>query len=118
MITIQSVRAAVLASDPYTEMHDLVRNEMSAGRKVKEVLDSINPLVAEALDLPDLSEDGEEALLGTLDALTGNCHRDCQYKDLPETPLPNHGEFRISTHPTPATAYRIQEPTRLPESPV
>ena len=118
MISIQSLRAAVFASDPYNEMHDLVRNEMRAGLKVKEVLDSINPLVAEALDLPDLSEDGEEALLGTLDALTGNCHRDCQYKDLPETPLSNQGEFRVSTHPTPATVYCLQEPTRLPESPV
>lgn len=118
MITIQSIRAAVMASDPYTEMHNLVRNEMDAGLKVKEVFDSINPLVAEALDTPRLTENGEEALLGTLDALTGNCHRDCQYKDLPETPLSNHGEFRISTHPTPATSYRLQDPSRLPESPV
>lgn len=60
MITIQSIRAAVMASDPYTEMHNLVRNEMRAGLKVKEVLDSINPLVAEALDTPRLTEDGEE----------------------------------------------------------
>ena len=118
MITIQSLRAAVFASDPYTELHDLVRNEMGAGLKVKEVFDSINPLVAEALDLPELTVDGEEALLGTLDALTGNCHRDCQYKDLPETPLSNHGEFRISTNPSPATAHRLQDPSRLPESPV
>ena len=44
MITIQSLRAAVFASDPYTELHDLVRNEMRAGLKVKEVFDSINPL--------------------------------------------------------------------------
>ena len=42
MISIQSLRAAVFASDPYNEMHDLVRNEMSAGRKVKEVLDSMS----------------------------------------------------------------------------
>jgi hypothetical protein len=35
-----------------------------------------------------LTEDGEEALLGALDALTGNCHRDCQYHDPPRPAAP------------------------------
>ncbi|MCE9567598.1 MAG: hypothetical protein K8U57_36825 [Planctomycetes bacterium] len=93
MITLDAIRAAILASDPYTQLDQLVRTELSAGRKVKEVFEAINPFVDEALDTPDLTEDGEEAFLGTLDALTGNCHRDCQYIDPPNNTLPTEDEI-------------------------
>jgi hypothetical protein len=98
VITLDSIRAAVLAPNPYTEMDRLVRAEMGAGRKVKEIFDSISPLVDEALEIEGLTEDGEEAFLGTLDALTGNCHRDCQYKDPPNTTLPTKAEVAKLPH--------------------
>jgi hypothetical protein len=44
--------------------------------------------VDRVLETPGLPEDGEEALWGTLDALTGACHPDCQYKDPPQKSLP------------------------------
>jgi hypothetical protein len=88
MITLEAIRSALLAPDPYTRMDQLVRAEMTAGRRVREIFDDINPLIDEALGTPGLTGDGEEALLGTLDALTGDCHRDCQYKDPPDAVLP------------------------------
>lgn len=93
MITLDAIRTAVLAPDPYTRMDDLVRAEMTAGRKVREIFDDINPLVNTVLDIPGLTEDGEEAFLGTLDALTGNCHRDSCYYDPPNTSLPTEEEI-------------------------
>jgi hypothetical protein len=88
MITLDAVREAVAAPDPFTQMDTLVRGEMAAGRQVLEVFDQLRPLVdAVLLDTPGLTEDGEEAFLGTLDALTGNCHPDCCYYD---SPGPSH----------------------------
>ena len=83
MITLDAIRAAMLAPDPYTQMDGLVRAELAAGRRVRDIFDSLSPLVDAALDTPGLTEDGEEVFLGTLDALTGMCHPNCQYKDPP-----------------------------------
>lgn len=105
-MTLDAIRTAILAPDPYTQMDRLVRAEMNAGRKVKEVFDAINPLVDAALETPGLTEDGEEAFLGTLDALTGNCHPNCQYKDSPApptngaTPHAPAGARDAETHPS------------------
>src|SRR5687767_4117444 len=79
MITLNAVRTAILSDDPYTLMDRLVRNELSAGRTTRQITNDLNPLIDDALATPGLTEDGEESLLGVLDALTGNCHRDCQY---------------------------------------
>ncbi|HET6573983.1 MAG TPA: hypothetical protein VFG68_10305 [Fimbriiglobus sp.] len=83
MISLDAIRTAVLAPDPYTRMDDLVRAEMAAGRRVKVIFDDINPLVNTVLDTPGLTADGEDAFLGTLDALTGGCHPDSNYYDPP-----------------------------------
>ena len=84
MITLDAVRAAVLAPDPYTQIDRLIRAELAAGRKVKDIFGDLNPLVDDTLDTPGLTEDGEEAFLGALDALTGNCHpTSCYYDPLP-----------------------------------
>lgn len=83
MITLDAVRTALRATDPYTQMDRLVREEQAAGRKVAEIIEQFKPIVNAALDTPGLTADGEEALLGTLDALTGDCHRDQWYSDPP-----------------------------------
>lgn len=92
-MTLETVRAAALATDPYTRMDELVRAELSAGRSVRQITKAYLPLLDDALETPGLTEDGEEALRGTLDALTGDCHKDCQYRDPPNPHLPSEEEI-------------------------
>ncbi len=89
MITLDAIRTAVLAADPYMRMDELVRAELAAGRKVREVFDAVGPLVDAVLDTPGLTADGEEAFLGALDALTGGCHPDSNYTDPPTNGRPD-----------------------------
>ncbi|MCI0700628.1 MAG: hypothetical protein L0241_06065 [Planctomycetia bacterium] len=84
MLTLDAVRAAVLSDQPWTRLDELVRAEMAAGRKVKEIYEDLAGMADEIDNLPGLSDDGSDAFGDTLDALTGMCHRDCQYKDPPE----------------------------------
>lgn len=86
MITIDSIRAAIVAADPYAEMDRVVQGELAAGRLVKDVFEDIRPHVEQLLDMPGMTEDGEEAFLGTLDALTGNCRADLVYRNPPSLP--------------------------------
>jgi len=86
VITIQTIRAAIAAADPYSEMDRVVRAELTAGRLVKDVFEDIRPHVQDVLDTPSLSEDGEEAFLGTLDALAGFCRADQVYRNPPVLP--------------------------------
>src|SRR5689334_21208889 len=86
MIALDEIRNAIQSPDPYTQMDRLVRAELNVGRLVDQIFDALNPLVDEVLDTPGLSKDGEEAFLGTLDALTGNCHRDQCYTNPPILP--------------------------------
>jgi hypothetical protein len=87
MITLDTLRKALLSGSPFDEIDRLVVTELSAGRSTRQVFDEMNPLVDRVLETPGLTEDGEEALWGTLDALTGDCHPDCQYKDPPQKSL-------------------------------
>ena len=93
MITLDAIRTAMLSGDPYTEMDRLVQNELSAGRTTRQITNDFRPLIDEALETPGLTENGEESLLGVLDALTGDCHPDCHYKDPPNTTLPTEEEI-------------------------
>jgi len=83
MISLDALRSAVTADRPYTEIDRLVRAELGAGRTTRQVFDDLQCLVDAAVNTPGLTEDGQEALFGALDALTGDCHRDCQYHDPP-----------------------------------
>jgi hypothetical protein len=85
VITLEAIRAAVRAPDPYSQMDSLVRDELTAGRKVKEIFEQLRPHVDSVLETPGLTGAGEEAFLGTLDALSGNCHPDSQYTDLADS---------------------------------
>jgi hypothetical protein len=91
MITLEAILAALSAADPYAGMDRLVRAEMAAGRKVDDVFNDLNPLTDAALDAPGMTDDGEEAYLGTLDALTGGCHPDSCYTDPTAHPRPPAG---------------------------
>jgi hypothetical protein len=113
VITLDAIRTAVTASNPYDEMDRLVRAELAAGRKVKEVFDAINPLVDTVLETPGLTAGGEEAFLGTLDALTGGCHRNSNYYDSPGTapPAGAEGVNRPSWAGEPASGPAVVQPT-------
>jgi hypothetical protein len=92
MISLDTLRPALLSANPYAEIDRLVRAELAAGRTTGQIFDDLNPLVDEARAIPGMTEDGEEALFGALDALTGDCHPDCQYKDPPSnTSLTENG---------------------------
>jgi hypothetical protein len=93
MINLEAVRSALLSSDPYEQMDQLVRAELAAGRKTGEIVDDFRPLIQSTLDIPTLTEDGKEAFLSTLDALTGNCRVDQCYQDPPNHNLPTEEEI-------------------------
>ncbi len=73
MLTLDTVRAAVLADQPWTRLDELVRAEMIAGQKVKQIYEALVVIADEIDATPGLSADGSEALGDTLDALTGMC---------------------------------------------
>jgi hypothetical protein len=88
MMTLENLRPALFSHRPFTEIDRLIRAELGSGRTTGQVFDDLQAILDAALELPGLTEDGEEALLGALDALTGNCHRDCQYHDPPRPAAP------------------------------
>lgn len=84
MITLDRVRNAVLSRDPAAELDNLVRAELAGGRKTADVFNVLLPIARELRKTTPLPEDADQILLGTLDALTGNCNPDECYKDPPE----------------------------------
>ena len=105
MITLDTVRAALLVSDPYEGIDRLILAELAAGRMTKAIYDELLPLVKPLRAATELTEDAEEALFGALDGLTGYCHPDCAYKD-PEPPGPP---------PSPASLPRAADPASAPD---
>jgi hypothetical protein len=93
MITLETVRAAVLSQEPWARLDELVRTEMAAGQKTKQIFEVLMEMANDIDDTPGLSEDGKDAFGDALDALTGMCHPDCQYKDPPNTTLPAEEEI-------------------------
>lgn len=88
MIPFEAVRAAVLADQPWSRLDDLVRAELAGGRTVNDIFEELNAMANQVLDIPGLTEDGEDAFGDTLDALTGNCRQDRQYHDSPRSAAP------------------------------
>lgn len=84
MMTLEAVREALRSPDPFAEMDRLVRAELAAGRRVRAVYNDLYPFHDALDDARDLTGDAEEAFLGTLDSLSGNCLREQCYEDPPE----------------------------------
>jgi hypothetical protein len=93
MITLEAIRAAVLSELPWEKLDDLVRAEMAAGRRVKDIAKDFAALAEGVWSTPDLPEDGQDAFGDTYDALIGNCHRSQWYEDPPNTSLPTEEEI-------------------------
>ncbi|HEV3386908.1 MAG TPA: hypothetical protein VG097_18975 [Gemmata sp.] len=88
MITIETVRTAILSTKPWPLLDELVRTELAAGRKTMQIYEILIGMADEIDNTPAVSEDGRDAFGDALDALTGMCHPDCQYKDPPIATLP------------------------------
>ncbi|MBY0514091.1 MAG: hypothetical protein K2P78_09300 [Gemmataceae bacterium] len=86
MITLETLRAGLLAPDPYNGIDRLIQAELAAGRKTQAVHDDLFPLVETVRQTPGFTEDAGEALFGALDALQGRVHPSCAYRDPPEQP--------------------------------
>jgi hypothetical protein len=84
MITLDALRTALLAPDPYDGIDRLIRAELATGRKTAAIHDELLALVKPVRATPGLTGDAEEALFGALDGLTGSCHPDSAYQDPPE----------------------------------
>ncbi|MBA4064942.1 MAG: hypothetical protein C0501_14760 [Isosphaera sp.] len=82
-MTVDEVRAAVTSADPAGELDRLVRSRLAAGRTTAEVFAALLPLARAVRTSAVLTEDADQILLGTLDALTGNCNPDECYQDVP-----------------------------------
>jgi hypothetical protein len=87
MISMDAIRTAVFSDMPWSKLDELVRAEMAAGRLTRHIADELAEKMNDVWGLPGIPEDGQNAYGDTLDALTGNCHSDCCYKDPPITPV-------------------------------
>jgi hypothetical protein len=93
MLTLDAVRAAVLSDQPWNRLDELVRAELTTGRTIRQIYKSLTSMADEIDATPGLTEDGSDAFGDALDALTGMCHPDCQYKDPPNAALPSEEEM-------------------------
>jgi hypothetical protein len=84
-----------LSDLPWTRLDELVRAELAAGRTTKQINANLFEMSDEVWGTPGLPEDGTDAFGETLDALTGDCHPDCQYQD-PPSPTPPSEAIRAS----------------------
>ncbi len=81
MITLELLLASLQTGDPYDGIDALIRSELTKGRRTREIHADIFSLAPSVRGAPGFTEDAYEALMGALDALTGNCHPDCCYTD-------------------------------------
>ncbi|MDY3553978.1 hypothetical protein R5W24_003092 [Gemmata sp. JC717] len=93
MLTLDTVRAALLSEQPWPKIDALVRAELSSGHTTRQIYSSLMALANEVDATPGLSEDGSDAFGDVLDALTGYCRPECQYKDPPNVTVPNAEEM-------------------------
>lgn len=86
MISIDTIRSAVLSDQPWARLDEIVRAELVAGRTTRKIFDELWSISNEVQDTPGLSENGEDALGDTLDALNGFCSSKDAYKNPPILP--------------------------------
>lgn len=84
MITFDQLRSALLAADPYAAMDNLVRGELAAGRKTRAIYDDLLGHIEAVREMPGYTDDVENNLGDTMDALCGFVHPSCAYTDPPE----------------------------------
>lgn len=93
MITLDNLRSALRHPQPWAAMDELVRAEQAAGRKVQEIHDELRVLVEPVRAAENPPEDADDAMMDTLDALSGNCRSEDCYKDPPNNTPPSEEEI-------------------------
>lgn len=81
MITFGRLRSALLTGDSYDALDRLVRSELAAGQKTKAVYDQLLGHIESVRAMPEYTDDLEDRLGDTMDALCGWVHPDCAYQD-------------------------------------
>jgi hypothetical protein len=97
-MTLDEVRIALRNPTPWSALDNLVRNEQAAGRKVKDIYADLQGLVEPVRALERPSEDADDAMMDTLDALAGNCRLESCYFDPPGLSLPTEPEISRLPH--------------------
>jgi hypothetical protein len=82
MIQPTDLRAALAAPNPYAALDSLVRGELAAGLRTQAVYDRLMELVPEAEGWPEYTPTADDAVTRVMDALSGWCHPDWQYRDV------------------------------------
>jgi len=86
MLTHDAVRSAIISSQPYTNLDDLIRAELLRGRLTKQLRSELLEMEDAMRATPGFSEESEEALRDTIDALAGFCSAKHAYKNPPVLP--------------------------------
>lgn len=84
MITFEELRAALESPERYREMDKLVRRELAIYRTTREITGNLTMYWEQAEAIPGFENEMIEAMGGSIDALTGMCHRDCLYHTIPK----------------------------------
>ncbi|MFO0848524.1 MAG: hypothetical protein U0871_08210 [Gemmataceae bacterium] len=89
-MTLDAVRAAILSDQPWARLDELVRAELTAGRLTHQIGDELQGMLDELQETPGLSENGDDALMETLESLFQMGPRKYWYENPPV--LPNETE--------------------------
>ena len=83
MIRLDDIRTALRTPDPEGTLDGLIRRELGGGRTIADVYRDFTAVLPEVYRLPECAGAALDGLQGALDALSGQCHPDAQYKDAP-----------------------------------
>ena len=93
MLTLDSLRISLISDQPYSKLDELVRAELSAGRLTKQIRVELLELEDAVRALPGFSQQAEEAIRDTIDALAGFCSPKHAYHNPPV--LPSEDEIAL-----------------------
>jgi hypothetical protein len=83
MITFDRIRSALLDADPHVAMDRLVQSELAVGRKTRAIYDELLGHIEAVRAMAEYTDELEDPLGDTLDALCGLVHPSCAYTDPP-----------------------------------
>lgn len=86
MLTLDTLQSSLLSDQPYSKLDDLVRAELSSGRLTKQIRAELLEMEDAVRATPGFSEEAEEAIRDTIDALAGLCSPKHAYKNPPVLP--------------------------------
>lgn len=94
MIPFDTVREALLSSQPWTGMDQVVRAELAAGRLTHQIKDELLGLEDTLRQVPGFNEQSEDAFLDTIDLLVGFCPAGREYQNAVVVPREEEAAVR------------------------